>query len=89
MAALPPGKRPRYPLYRWLGGPQGRYGRMRKISPQPGFDPRAMQPVASRYTDYAIPAHFIAGILTESVAALKVPRQCPLVLLVKLRPTAL
>jgi hypothetical protein len=29
---------------------------MRKISPQPGFDPRTLQPVDSRYTDYAIPA---------------------------------
>ena len=31
-AALPPGKT-RYPLYRRLGGPQGRSGRVRKISP--------------------------------------------------------
>ena len=53
--ALPPGKT-RYPLYRRLGGPQGRYGRVRKISPPPGFDPRTVQPVASRYTDCAIPA---------------------------------
>jgi hypothetical protein len=36
--------------------PQGRSGLMRKISPPPRFDPRAVQPVASRYTDYAIPA---------------------------------
>ena len=28
---------------------------MRKISPPPGFDPRTVQPVASRYTDYATP----------------------------------
>ena len=55
-AALPPGMT-RYPLYRRLGGPQGRSGRMQKISPPPGFDPRALLPVASRYTDYAIPAH--------------------------------
>ena len=41
----------RYPLYRRLGGPQGRSGRVRKISPPPGFDPRTVQPVASRYTD--------------------------------------
>jgi hypothetical protein len=54
-AALPPGKT-RYPLYRKLGRPQGRSGRMRKISPPQGFDPRTAQPVASRYTDYAIPA---------------------------------
>jgi len=38
----------RYPLYRRLGGAQGRSGRMWKISPQPGFDPRTVQPVASR-----------------------------------------
>jgi hypothetical protein len=37
-AALPPGKT-RFPLYRRLGGPQGRSGRVRKISPTPGFDP--------------------------------------------------
>jgi hypothetical protein len=54
-AALPPGKT-RYPLYRRLGRPQGRSGRMRKISPPPGCDPRTVQPVASRYTDWAIPA---------------------------------
>ena len=35
-------------LYRWLGGYQGRSGRVRKIFPQPGFDPRTVQPVASR-----------------------------------------
>ena len=50
-ATLPPGKETRYPLYRRLGGPQGRSGRVRKISPLPGFDPRTVQPVASRYTD--------------------------------------
>ena len=57
-AALPPGKT-RYPLYRRLGGPQGRSGRVRKISPPPGFDPRTVQPVASRYTDWAIPGSII------------------------------
>ena len=54
-AALLPGKT-RYPLYRRLGGPQGRSGRVRKILPLAGFDPRTVQPVASRYTDWAIPA---------------------------------
>jgi hypothetical protein len=48
-AALPPGKI-RYPLHRRLGGPQGRSGRVRKILPPPGFNPRTVQPVASRYT---------------------------------------
>ena len=41
----------RYPLYRRLVGPQGRSGRVRKISPPLGFEPRTVQPVASRYTD--------------------------------------
>jgi hypothetical protein len=49
---LPPGKT-WYPLYRRLGGPQGRSEQVRKISPPPGFDPRAVQSVGSRYTDYA------------------------------------
>ena len=55
-AALPPGKT-WYPLYRRLGGLQGRSVRVRKISPPPVFDPRTVQPIASRYTDWAIPAH--------------------------------
>ena len=53
-AALPPGKT-RYPLYRRLGRPQGPSGRVRKILPPLGFDPRIVQPLASRYTDWAIP----------------------------------
>ena len=53
-----------YPLYRRLGGPQGRSGRVRKISPPPGFDPQTVQPVASRYTDCAIPAHDELGVIT-------------------------
>ena len=40
-----PGKT-RYPLYRRLGGPQGRSGRVRKISPPSAFDPRTVQSVA-------------------------------------------
>ena len=55
---LSPGKT-RYPLYRRLDGPQGRSGQLRKISPPSGFDPRAAQPVVSRYTDRAIPAHIV------------------------------
>jgi len=38
-AALPPEKT-RYPLYRRLGWPQGRSGRVRKISSPPAIDPR-------------------------------------------------
>jgi hypothetical protein len=55
--ALPPGKT-RYPLHMKQVGPQGRSGRVRKNSSPPGFDPRTVQPVASRYTDWAIPTHF-------------------------------
>jgi hypothetical protein len=55
-AALPPGMT-RYPLYRKMGGPQGRSGQVLKLSPPAGFDPRTVQPVASRYTDWAIAAH--------------------------------
>ena len=46
-----PGKT-RYPLYKRLLGPKGRFGQVRKILHPPGFDPRTVQPVASSYTDY-------------------------------------
>ena len=46
-----------YPLYRRLGGHQDRSRRVWKISLPPGYDPRTVQPVAYRYTDWAIPAH--------------------------------
>jgi hypothetical protein len=49
-AALSKGKT-RYPLYRRLGGPQGRSGQVQKILPALGFDPQTVQPVVSRYTD--------------------------------------
>jgi hypothetical protein len=49
------GKSPRYPLDRKLGGPQSRSGRRgeEKILALPGHELRL---VASRYTDWAIPA---------------------------------
>ena len=49
--SLPPGKT-RYALYNRLDGPQGRSGRAEGLVP-PGFDPRTIQPVDCRYTDYA------------------------------------
>jgi hypothetical protein len=54
-AALPPGKT-RYPLYRGLGVPQGRTGRVRQM-PLPGIELRTVKPITSRYTDCAIPAY--------------------------------
>jgi len=56
LAALLPGIS-RYPLYRQLGGTHSRSGRVRKILPLPIFDPRTVQPVTSRHTYWAIPAH--------------------------------
>jgi hypothetical protein len=54
---LYPRERDLYPLYRRLSEPQRQCGRVRKISPPPGFDPRTAHPVASRYTDSAMPVH--------------------------------
>ena len=54
--SLPPGKI-RYPLYRNLGGPQGRCGQLRKISSPTGFDPRTVQPVAQSLYRLSYPAH--------------------------------
>ena len=41
------------PIVHEAGGPQGWSAQVRKILPPPGFDPRTIQPVASRYTNYA------------------------------------
>ena len=65
--SLPPGKT-RYPLYRRLGGPQGRSGQVRKISTAPGFSPQTVQPVTSRYTDWAtrstlLPVNFVSKFI--------------------------
>jgi hypothetical protein len=57
-AVLPP-RKTRYSLYRMLGGPQGRSGQVRNNSPPPGFDPRTVQTVVSRYTDWAITVHLL------------------------------
>ena len=43
------GKETRYPLYRRLNDSQDGSGGMRKIYVPPGFDPRAAQPIVSRY----------------------------------------
>jgi hypothetical protein len=45
-----------------LGGYQSRYGccgEKKILLSLPGFDPRTVQPVASRYIDWAIPAHMV------------------------------
>ena len=48
---LPPGMTG-YQLYRRLGGPQGRSGRAENLV-HTGFQFRTVQPVVSRYTDWA------------------------------------
>ena len=53
---LPLGKT-RHPLYRRLGGPQGRSGQVRKISLPPEFDPRTLQSVAQSLYRLRYPAH--------------------------------
>ena len=55
LVAFTPGKETRYPLYRRLGDSQGWSELEREISIPPGLDPRTVQPVASRCTDWAIP----------------------------------
>ena len=50
--SLPPGKN-RYPFCRRLGGPQGRSGRAENLVPT-GIRSRTVQPVVSRYTDWAM-----------------------------------
>jgi hypothetical protein len=56
LATLSPGKT-QYPLYRRLGGLQGRSGQVQKISPSLGFNPQTVQPVDSHYTDSTIMAY--------------------------------
>jgi len=67
-AALHPWKEPRYPLYRWLAGPQSRSRRLwwkENLSSPTGFEPRTIQAVASRYTDYAkLVLHFVITNVT-------------------------
>ena len=43
-----------YPLCRRLSNPRGPVWTARKILPPPGLDPRSIQPVAYRDTNYAV-----------------------------------
>jgi hypothetical protein len=56
-AALPSAKT-RYPLHRRLDRPPGPIWMGAENLPLPGFDPQTSQPVANRYTDWAIVAQF-------------------------------
>ena len=48
-----------YPFYRWLGGPQGWSGQVRKMLPPLGFDFRTVKTVASPSNDCAITAQYV------------------------------
>jgi hypothetical protein len=63
----PQGKSPLYPLDRKLGGPQSRSGR--GDEEKNSQSPPIIQPVAQRYTDWAIPA-FTAVLVTSRNFAL-------------------
>jgi hypothetical protein len=64
-AALPPGKKPcTHCTEGWVGHRAGLDG-YEKFRPPPGFNPRTVQPVASRYTDYDIPAYTLLGVCSE------------------------
>jgi hypothetical protein len=55
-AGLPPEKTGTHFTGGWVGPTAGLDG-CRKSRPPPAFDPRTVQPVASRYTDCAMPAN--------------------------------
>jgi hypothetical protein len=52
-------------------GPRAGLDRCGKYGPPPGFDPRTVQPVASRYTDSSIPAHLNNGEFKKIWLSLK------------------
>ena len=57
-----PQERDKLLFHKRLGGPKGRSGWVRIMSPPPGFDPGPSKPVAIRYTDYAIPPLVITNV---------------------------
>jgi len=60
------GKEHRYPFYRRLGGPQNRSGWERKVSLQPGFDPRIINSVSNCYNDSTITAHGRCQVIVKT-----------------------
>jgi len=68
---LPPGKT-RYPFYRRLGGPQGRSERAENLVPT-GIWSRTVQPVVSRYTDWATGPTYEGIIPEENTGRCLVP----------------
>jgi hypothetical protein len=68
-----PGKETRYPFYRRVGGSQCRSGRVRK-NPPLGFDPRTVhQPVASRFSDWAMQTECSLSRSQNRASCIRVP----------------
>ena len=61
-SSLPPGQT-RYPLYRRLGGPQGRSGRAENLVPT-GIRFRTVQPVAQSLYRLSYPAHICLDLFS-------------------------
>jgi hypothetical protein len=78
-AALPPGVT-LYPLYKRLGGPQGRYEQVRNIWPPPGFDYRTIEPVTSGFTDHTIPTHKLQTGTTKNAEFQTLNRESGMIL---------
>jgi len=60
---LPPGKT-WYPLYRRLGGTQGRSGWAENLVPT-GIQSRTIQPIVSHFTDWATRPTYIRSVFTQ------------------------
>jgi len=54
---LHPRERDPLPIVKEVGVPHGHFGLAQKIPSPPGLDSRTVQPVASRYTDWALSPH--------------------------------
>ena len=72
------GKEILYQLYRGLGVPRGRSARVPKISPPTGVLSWTVQPIASRYTYWAIPAAYVAEVNRTSIMSFTVHRVPPM-----------
>ena len=66
-AALPPVKRAGSHCTGGWVGPRAGLDECGKSRPPPGFDPRTVQAVASRYTDWAIAAHSDVTLYRKTV----------------------
>ena len=73
--SLPLGKT-RYPLYRRMGGPQGRSGHLGKIRPPSALDPLTVQPIAqSLYRLVQVERSIFTGVRKDH-SALIVMTEC-------------